>query len=356
MKPRKLVRRLARNLRATRKVAWALAHRHHPLLAHLIPVRRCNLACAYCNEYDAVSAPVPLDTMLARVDKLADLGTAMITISGGEPLLHPQLEQIIARQRRRGMLASVITNGYLLSRERIEALNEAGLDYLQISIDNVEPDHVSMKSLRLLEPKLKWLSELAAFHVNINSVLGAGVRNPDDALVVARRARELGFNSSVGVIHDGHGQLRALGGREMEVYREIKRFGTRGDVRVNALFQDNLVLGRPNAWRCRAGSRFLYVDENGLVSYCSQMRGFPGVPLEKYSKADLVREYDARKSCAPYCTISCVQRVAVFDNWRGAQRGEAAFERAPARVLDDLLVPVGDSVASPEADDPLLAR
>jgi MoaA/NifB/PqqE/SkfB family radical SAM enzyme len=288
-----------------------------------------------------VSNPVPLDAMLARIDKLAELGTAMITVSGGEPLLHPQLEAMVVRMRRRGIVASLITNGYLLSRERIASLNDSGLDYLQISIDNVDPDEVSMKSLRLLEPKLKWLSELALFHVNINSVLGGGTKNPDDALVVARRARELGFNSSVGVIHDGRGQLRGLGEREMEVYNEIKRFGTRGDVRVNALFQDNLVRGQPNDWKCRAGSRYLYVDEDGIVSYCSQMRGIPGIPLEEYTKQDLVREYGARKPCAPYCTINCVQRVAVFDNWRSPQTTTALLRPArPAR-------PAGEPPAAP---------
>jgi MoaA/NifB/PqqE/SkfB family radical SAM enzyme len=330
MKAKKLARKLGRGVRVLRQLAWTVVHRGHPILAHVIPMRRCNLACAYCNEYDAVSAPVPLDVMLGRLDRLADLGTAMITVSGGEPLMHPELEKMVAHMRRRSMLASIITNGYLLSRERIQALNDAGLDYLQISIDNVEPDEVSMKSLRLLEPKLKWLSEGALFHVNINSVLGGGVRNPDDALVVARRARELGFNSSVGVIHDGRGQLRGLGEREMEVYNEIKRFGTRGDVRVNSLFQDNLVRGKPNDWRCRAGSRYLYVDEDGLVSYCSQMRGIPGIPIEEYTKEDVWREYGTRKPCAPYCTISCVQRVAVFDNWRDAQKATAVLR--PARA------------------------
>jgi MoaA/NifB/PqqE/SkfB family radical SAM enzyme len=333
MNPRKLVRKTVRRARATLKAARLLLDRRLPILAHLIPMRRCNLACGYCNEYDAVSNPVPVEQMLARVDKLAELGTAMITISGGEPLLHPQLERIVARMRTHRMLASLITNGYLLSRERIHSLNESGLDYLQISIDNVEPDEISMKSLRLLEPKLKWLAETAEFHVNINSVLGAGVKNPDDALVVARRARELGFNSSVGVIHDGRGQLRALGGREMEVYRELKRFGSRGDVRVNALFQDKLVQGQPNDWRCRAGSRFLYVDEDGLVSYCSQNRGVPGIPLAEYTREDVRREYWTRKPCAPYCTISCVQRVALFDNWRGRQKDSAGMR--PGRPAAD---------------------
>jgi MoaA/NifB/PqqE/SkfB family radical SAM enzyme len=65
-------------------------------------MRRCNLACAYCNEYDAVSAPVPLQAMLRRVDLLAGLGTSAITISGGEPLMHPELDAIVARVRERG--------------------------------------------------------------------------------------------------------------------------------------------------------------------------------------------------------------------------------------------------------------
>src|SRR5262249_44348485 len=168
------------------KAVWALLDVHHPLLVHVVPMRRCNLSCAYCNEYDSVSQPVPLPIMLRRLDTLASLGTAMITVSGGEPLMHPELDAMVVRMRERGMLSSLITNGYYLSRERIRRLNRAGLDYLQISIDNVEPDEVSLKSLRLLEPKLRWLAEEAEFGININSVLGAGIRNPEDAPVVAR--------------------------------------------------------------------------------------------------------------------------------------------------------------------------
>ena len=311
------------------KAAWALAHRGHPVLAHIIPMRRCNLSCTYCNEYDAVSKPVPLELMRRRIDKLADLGTSMITVSGGEPLMHPELDAMVTHMRRRGMVASLITNGYYLNQERIERLNRAGLDYLQISIDNVDPDAVSLKSLRLLEPKLRWLAEYAEFGVNINSVVGSGIPNPEDALEVARRARELGFTNTIGILHDGRGQLRPLEGREMKVYEELKRFGSTGDTRVNALFQDNLAHGKPNDWSCRAGSRYLYVDENGLVHYCSQMRGTPGIPLEQYGAADIEREYYTKKSCAPYCTINCVQRVAVFDNWRSPQKAYTPLAAAP---------------------------
>src|SRR5438128_5459578 len=123
--------------------AKALASTSHPIAAQIIPIRRCNLACAYCNEYDETSPPVPTAEMLDRIDRLAALGLSSLTFSGGEPLLHPDLDQLIRSVRERGMLAGLRTNGFLLNEDRIQRLNSAGLDYLQISIDNVKPDAVS---------------------------------------------------------------------------------------------------------------------------------------------------------------------------------------------------------------------
>jgi len=300
-------------------IARGFLSTRHVLLVHMIPIRRCNLSCAYCNEYDDHSKPVPVAEMQRRVDLLAGMGTSVITLSGGEPLLHPELEDIIRHIRRRGIVAGLITNGYLLTADRIQRLNRAGLEFLQISIDNVVPDDVSLKSLKVLDQKLVLLAEHADFHVNINSVVGSGVRNPEDALVVAHRAHGLGFSSTVGVIHDGNGQLKHLGQREQEIFDEIKYLRKRSFARVN-WFQRNVARGKPNEWRCRAGSRYLYICEDGLVHYCSQQRGAPAIPLEEYTPQLREREYWSKKHCAPFCTISCVQQVATIDNWRGPQR------------------------------------
>src|SRR3989440_11890853 len=178
-------------LREFKFLAKGVLSTKHPILAHIIPMRRCNLACAYCNEYDDVSKPAPLATMTERLDQLAALGTTVVSISGGEPLMHPELDEIIAHIRKRRMMAGMITNGYLLTAERIQRLNRAGLEHMQISIDNVMPDEVSKKSLKVLDKKLQLLAGNAEFHVNINSVVGGGIRNPNDALVVGRRAVEL---------------------------------------------------------------------------------------------------------------------------------------------------------------------
>src|SRR5437660_1539610 len=189
---RRAWRAASRRIRELRMIAKGLTSTDHPVLAHVIPMRRCNLSCAYCNEYDDHSKPVPIETMFQRLDRLAELGTNIITISGGEPLLHPELDDIIARTRKHGMLAGMITNGYLLTADRIHRLNHAGLDHLQISIDNVMPDEVSKKSLKVLDKKLQLLAEHADFHVNINSVVGGGIQKPQDALTVGRRALGLG--------------------------------------------------------------------------------------------------------------------------------------------------------------------
>ena len=299
-------------------IAKGLASKNHPILAHLIPIRRCNLSCTYCNEFDNFSKPVALEEMFQRVDHLAALGTTIITLSGGEPLLHPHLEEIVHRIRQRGVLAGMITNGYLLTPQRIEHLNRAGLDHLQISIDNVKPDDVSKKSLKVLDRKLHMLSEYAIFQVNINSVLGSPVKNPDDAIVVARRALELGFTSTVGILHDHDGQLQPLGEHQQKLFAEIMQMGKRSYARFNK-FQKNISQGKSTDWRCRAGSRYLYICEDGLVHYCSQQRGFPAIPLAKYTREHLAHEYHTQKTCAPHCTISCVQQVGMLDNWRSPQ-------------------------------------
>jgi len=313
-----------RRIAATRKareyamVARALVSTGHPVLAQIVPARFCNLSCAYCNEYDKVSEPVPLGEMIRRIDHLGRLGTAMIGISGGEPLTHPDLDDIIRRMRSTGAIAGMITNGYLLNQERIERLNQAGLDHLQISIDNLVPDDVSKKSLKVLDKKLQMLAEFAEFHVNINSVVGGGFKDPNDALVIGKRALELGFESTIGIIHDGSGQLKPLKDDEAKVYFTMTNRKKTNYAQFDK-FQEAIAKGQPNEWRCRAGSRYLYICEDGLVHYCSQQRGYPGVPLAEYTTADVKREFLTAKGCAPNCTIGCVHRISYIDHWRAPQ-------------------------------------
>jgi len=298
-----------------------------PILANVVVTRRCNLSCSYCNQYDNVSPPVPASTLRRRLELLAQLGTLAITFTGGEPLLHPEITTLVAEARRYGAICTLNTNGYLVTPALIEQLNQAGLDYLWISIDNATPDEASNKSLKVLDRKLEWLAKFATFHVTVNSVLGAGVRHPEDAHTIARRARELGHKSTVGIIHGEGGQLIQLEPQQRHVYARIQGERTEGVFWLAHYdsFQESLISGRPNDWHCTAGGRFLYICEDGLVSYCSQRRGEPGVPLEQYTTQMVVAEAAKKKPCAPFCTINCVQQVAYLDRIRANPK--QAFEK-----------------------------
>jgi len=286
--------------------------------------RYCNLECAYCSEFDKVSKPVPLADLAQRIDALAALGAEIVTLTGGEPLTHPAHAEVVRRIRDHGMIATSITNGFLLTREIIEALNDAGLQEMQISIDGVKPDLISKKSLKSLAGKLKLLADQARFHVNINSVLGVSEARTQDALEVAQAAINLGFSHTVGVLHDGEGRLAPLSASQRAVYDQLMDAGSVAH-RINYLmFQKNLMAGKPNRWRCRAGARYLYVCEDGLVHYCSQQRGSPGIPLADYGVAEIDRAYQTAKACAPYCTVSCVHQASFLDSWRGRQTAAAA--------------------------------
>jgi MoaA/NifB/PqqE/SkfB family radical SAM enzyme len=299
-------------------LAKGLRSTDHPVLAHIVPTRRCNLACTYCNEFDDFSKPVPVGEMVRRIDLLANLGTSIISFSGGEPLLHPELDDLIVRIRRRGSIAGMITNGYLLTADRIRKLNRAGLEHMQISIDNVMPDDVSKKSLKVLDKKLQLLAEHAEFHVNINSVVGGGIHHPTDAVEVAKRAVALGFTSTVGIIHDASGQLQPLSAQEQEIFLKVRDMGKKNYARMN-YFQNNIAAGKENKWKCRAGARYLYICEDGLVHYCSQQRGYPATPLDQYTVEDIRREFVTEKGCAPRCTVACVHYTSYMDFWRAPQ-------------------------------------
>ena len=314
---RRTGKRWHRLYREIRLVAVALKSPHHPVFAHIVAIRRCNLACTYCSEFDTFSKPVPTEEMVRRIDRLAQLGTTAVTITGGETLLHPEIEAVIARIRHHGMMAIMISNGYLLSVDRIRSLNRAGLDRLQISIDNVEPDQVSMKSLRVLDQKLRWLAQYAEFQVHIHSVVGAGTSKPADVLTIQRRAKDLGLGSSAGIVHDPTGKMQVIDQESREVLEAVER-------ETKPLFnfarhnpwRRNLLMGKPNEWHCPAGGRHLYICEDGLVHYCMAQRGYPAIPLAQYGQEDLNREAKTPKACAPYCTIFCVHRIALVDQIR----------------------------------------
>jgi MoaA/NifB/PqqE/SkfB family radical SAM enzyme len=290
---------------------------YSPFLAHVVIIRRCNLSCGYCSEYDRVSDPIPVEVLEKRLRKLRSLGTFGISLTGGEPTLHPSLPQLIRKCREFGFFRTgMISNGFLLRPDLIEALNEAGLQEMQISVDGVQANDTTQKVLDNLKKRLQWLREYARFRVIVSGVLGACP--PEEAEEVLDFAAEMGFVPRVLLIHDSSGQVKSFNG-ERKTFEKIVRRLPKTVVDFSS-YRKRLLRDGAAPFKCRAGSRYLYVDEYGNVNWCSQTRSVWSKSLMDYTREDLREQFYQYKSCHATCSLGCARSTSQFDKWR-AQPG-----------------------------------
>jgi MoaA/NifB/PqqE/SkfB family radical SAM enzyme len=290
--------------------------RYGPFLAQIIVTRRCNLSCGYCTEYDKTSAPVPFDILQPRLEKLQQLGTWALSLMGGEPTMHPELLRIVGEMRRLGFRRRMMTtNAILLTREMIEGLNKAGLTDLSVSVDGVKPNATTVKVLDTIKKRLELLAEYARFKVVMSAVIGSS--NRQEVLEVVDFAQTHGFQPRILLLHDENGQLR-LTPEELSLYAEVKKkIGSAA--REAHDYRERLIQEGTASFRCRAGARYLYIDESGMVRWCAQTRSGFGKDLLDYTVEDLRQQFYAPKSCSSKCSVGCVRTASAYDEWRSQE-------------------------------------
>lgn len=206
----------------------------------------------------------------------------------------------------------MITNGFYLKQELIESLNDAGLQAMQISIDGVKPNDVTVKVLDSLRKRLGYLKEYAKFNVVVSGVIGSCP--PQETFEVIQYAKENGFKPRVLIIHGEDGQVK-LNAEELAMFERIKKMIPKSFPEFTDYRYEMIQKGSA-PFKCRAGSRYLYVDEDGVVSWCSQTRDAFRKDLMEYGPEDLRREFYTHKSCQDKCTLGCVRASSSVDNWR----------------------------------------
>jgi MoaA/NifB/PqqE/SkfB family radical SAM enzyme len=292
--------------------AFDLVIRKSPLDTQLVIIRRCNLSCGYCSEYDAHSPEVPFDVLRSRIDAIHRLRSANISLLGGEPLLHSRIHDVVRHAAKRSQV-SLTTNGFLLSREMIERLGDAGLANLQLSIDAVrpDPDRYIQKTFHSLKPKLERLAEHARFDVHVTTVLCPETVNDFEELTL--ELARYPFRVSVDIVHDDHGRVTASG---PAFERAWKRHYERGKPFsfIEQEYGEKLLRGEMPSWKCRAGGRFIYVGEDGMVELCSGQRGRVGKAITEYTESDVRAQGARAKGCEKGCSILCAYRDSMLDN------------------------------------------
>lgn len=298
-----------------------------PIAAHLYVTDRCNLDCFYCSEYDN-SVPHPsLDDLKRWIDKIKELGCLRIGLQGGEPLMHPDIVEVVRHCKSLDLKTTMSTNGLLLSRELVQGLEQAGLDGLQVSVDRMTPLPSTRKSLKSIVPKLRYL-EGSSIRFNITGVLFA------ETLAEAYQVLDWGLSRSIStharLVHAGPGGSFQVDPGEKEglaafldYEMEKKKQGETVHTNWRTLRYQKALLDREEVdWTCLAGYKYFFVSSQGKFWLCSMNRT-PNVDLMDVDR-EMLRGYFHKKECQDGCGVYCV----VSESLASSQRLRYLTERA----------------------------
>jgi MoaA/NifB/PqqE/SkfB family radical SAM enzyme len=301
-------------------IANAAIDSSRPLLAQIVITKRCNLSCSYCFEFDKTSRPVDLATLKSRIDELKRLRTIFVTLNGGEPLLHPQIVELVQYISLLGMVPMINTNGWLITPELISKLNQAGLYGMQISCDSLTDNENTRKSMKRLRPKLELLKEHASFKIRVNGVLGS--TPPAEVIEVAKIVLDYQFDFQCSLIRDEHGSAIPLDLEMQEAYLKIRSLRGRLPAMLHDRFQLPLIRGEEVKWKCRSGARYFHIDTEGIVHLCQPRTGTPGKRLEDYTVADIKFHFNQEKTCSKRCPHAYAHIGSRMDEWRSVRKSK----------------------------------
>ena len=110
-----------------------------PTFASLSLIGRCNSRCLYCGSWKSPFQGPSTDWWIKVVDQVAALGVKHLNLSGGEPLLRTDLPVLVARAKKHNLIVQLSTNGLLLEKAIFHQSVAAGLDYVTVSLDTLNP-------------------------------------------------------------------------------------------------------------------------------------------------------------------------------------------------------------------------
>ena len=289
-----------------------------PWAAHLYVTEQCNLDCHYCNEYDN-SIPNPNVADLKKwMDHIRALGVARIGFQGGEPLKHPEIAELVRYAKSIDFCqVSMSTNGFLLSKQLLAELEEAGLDKLQISVDRMTPIASTRKSMQSILHKLDWFND-SKIKLQVSGVLFN--ETLDEMGQVIDTCLDRGIPVHARVIHDDLVHDRALRDpnanepllRFIEKQEQLKRNGEKIHTSWNLFaYEKKMLLQKPIEWTCVAGYKYFFVSSRGKFWLCSQVR-------TERNLLDITREdllsYNKKKSCQAGCGVYCTAETSLAVN------------------------------------------
>ncbi len=264
----------------------------HPytLIAEL--TYRCPLRCPYCSnpvELAAAAGELSTDEWIRVFAEAAELGVMAVHLTGGEPLARRDLEALVRGARAAGLYTNLITSGVPLARERLAALAEAGVDHVQLSVQDADAEGADrVAGYPAFAHKIAvagWVKE-AGLPLTVNVVLHrANIDRVEAIIALAERLRadrlELANTQYLGW---------ALPNREalLPTRAQLDRaFAVASEARQRLLGRMEMVYVTPDyyaAWprACMDGwaRRYVHIAPTGLVLPCHAAHTLPGLVFE----------------------------------------------------------------------------
>ncbi len=285
-----------------------------PWKAHLYVTEHCNLNCSYCNEHDE-SIPSPTLSQLKQwMKKIRDLGVVYLSLMGGEPLMHPDIVEVVRQAKSLGFEGvGIVTNAFLLTKEMASDLKKAGLDALTVSIDSITPTQSSKKALNLVKNKLE-IARDAGIYIAVTGVLLEERLDESEQLIDYCLARAIPVQSRL--VHQDNVFRRGMEldrsnsrfEKFLNMERERKKLGLAISSSWNIIdYQQALLHGKPVKWKCLAGYKYFFVSSQGHFWPCSQLRTEKSIM--EITGEDL-KSYNTAKSCQNNCGVYCIYDVS----------------------------------------------
>lgn len=278
-----------------------------PLCVSFEMTHSCPADCRHCDK-GKIKKERGLMTLADYRRHSRELGMVVCQLSGGEPLLRKDLEDVARAIKRPGGLPLLVcvTNGWLLTEERYLSLMDAGVDLFSISLDFPDERHDEFRRLDGLYARLAAIVPyLAGKHRRGNIALNSALTQANFAAIpglVAQAERwgvKIAF-SAYSVLRTGDRGLCIDDDEDLALLRRHIDFLAEHHRRADTVITTPWVLentyrffaGGGHLGGCRAGIRYIVVRPDGYMNACSMF------PDHRYrSQAEAVRDFDVRDRC-----------------------------------------------------------
>ncbi|GAB3895184.1 radical SAM protein [Larkinella knui] len=285
----------------------------HPVLCNYYITYRCNATCSFCDIWERPSPYVTLENMRDNLRDLKRLGVRVIDFTGGEPLLHRQLDDLLREAKNLGLITTITTNGLLYPKyaERLHGL----VDMLHFSLDSpIAEEHDKSRGVKCFDKVMESIAIarrlgerpdilFTVFEHNVHQIkqLHEEICLPNDLVLILNPVFE-------------YNDVETGGGFSEKTLQEMTRWGKQKNVYLNDAF---IQLRRDGGNHvedpvCLAGSTTLVISpENKLVLPCYHL-GLKDFPIEgqlyNLYRSDEVQKLVALEGRLPACegcAINC---------------------------------------------------